>query len=125
MKLSDPAQKGSHLPLTEGIMVASQVYGDSAMWFGLLVDAKADAMIPKLADLGSPNGLGPAAISSILQKFRAEVTTWRRVVTLYPVGFSGVSMHPRCAPAYENLRTNALLVRCSGVCDGGPSCALL
>lgn len=81
------------------------------MWFGLLDDAKADAMITQLADLDHQTDWGMRIISEHSPKFSAGGYHFGAVWPLF-TGWASVGeyRYHRALPAYENLRTNALLV---------------
>ena len=81
------------------------------MWFGLLDDAKADAMITQLADLDQQTDWGMRIISEHSPKFSGGGYHYGSVWPLF-TGWAAVGeyRYHRALPAYENLRANALLV---------------
>lgn len=80
------------------------------MWFGLLDDAKADAMITELADLDQQTDWGMRIISDHSPKFSGGGYHYGSVWPLF-TGWAAVGeyRYHRALPAYENLRANALL----------------
>jgi glycogen debranching enzyme len=80
------------------------------MWFGLLDDAKADAMITQLADLDHQTDWGMRIISEHSPKFSGGGYHYGSVWPLF-TGWAAVGeyRYHRALPAYENLRANALL----------------
>jgi len=80
------------------------------MWFGLLDDAKADAMITQLADLDQQTDWGMRIISDHSPKFSGGGYHYGSVWPLF-TGWAAVGeyRYHRAHPAYENLRANALL----------------
>lgn len=80
------------------------------MWFGLLDEAKADAMITELADLDQQADWGMRIISDHSPKFSGGGYHFGSVWPLF-TGWASVGeyRYHRAFPAYENLRANALL----------------
>src|SRR6266851_3916384 len=80
------------------------------MWFGLLDEAKADAMITQLADLDHQTDWGMRIISEHSPKFSGGGYHFGSVWPLF-TGWATVGeyRYHRAAPAYSNLRANALL----------------
>jgi len=80
------------------------------MWFGLLDDTKADAMITQLADLDQQTDWGMRIISDHSPKFSGAGYHYGSVWPLF-TGWAAVGeyRYHRAHPAYENLRANALL----------------
>ena len=80
------------------------------MWFGLLDDAKAGAMITQLADLDHQTDWGMRIISEHSPKFSGGGYHFGSVWPLF-TGWASVGeyRYHRALPAYENLRANALL----------------
>ena len=80
------------------------------MWFGLLDEAKADAMITQLADLDQQTDWGMRIISDRSPKFSGGGYHFGSVWPLF-TGWAAVGeyRYHRALPAYENLRANALL----------------
>ena len=80
------------------------------MWFGLLDDAKADAMIAQLADLDQQTDWGMRIISDRSPRFSGGGYHYGSVWPLF-TGWAAVGeyRYHRAHPAYENLRANALL----------------
>ena len=80
------------------------------MWFGLLDEAKADAMITQLADLGHQTDWGMRIISEHSSKFSGGGYHFGSVWPLF-TGWAAVGeyRYHRAFPAYANLRANALL----------------
>jgi glycogen debranching enzyme len=80
------------------------------MWFGLLDDTKADAMITQLADLDHQTDWGMRIISEHSPKFSGGGYHYGSVWPLF-TGWAAVGeyRYHRAFPAYENLRANALL----------------
>jgi glycogen debranching enzyme len=80
------------------------------MWFGLLDEAKADAMITELADLDQQADWGMRIISDRSPKFSGGGYHFGSVWPLF-TGWASVGeyRYHRAFPAYENLRANALL----------------
>src|SRR5689334_6771259 len=80
------------------------------MWFGLLDEAKADAMITQLADLDQQTDWGMRIISDHSPKFSGGGYHYGSVWPLF-TGWAAVGeyRYHRAHPAYENLRANALL----------------
>jgi glycogen debranching enzyme len=80
------------------------------MWFGLLDEAKADAMITQLADLDQQTDWGMRIISGHSAKFSGGGYHYGSVWPLF-TGWAAVGeyRYHRAASAYANLRANALL----------------
>ncbi|HEX8879798.1 MAG TPA: hypothetical protein VF749_07205, partial [Candidatus Acidoferrum sp.] len=80
------------------------------MWFGLLDEGKADAMITELADLDQQTDWGMRIISDHSPKFSGGGYHFGSVWPLF-TGWASVGeyRYHRAFPAYENLRANALL----------------
>src|SRR5215472_15081471 len=80
------------------------------MWFGLLDEAKADAMITQLADLDQQTDWGMRIISDRSPKFSGGGYHYGSVWPLF-TGWAAVGeyRYHRAQSAYENLRANALL----------------
>jgi glycogen debranching enzyme len=80
------------------------------MWFGLLDETKADAMIAQLADLDHQTDWGMRIISEHSPKFSGGGYHYGSVWPLF-TGWAAVGeyRYHRAFPAYENLRANALL----------------
>ncbi|MBI3405692.1 MAG: hypothetical protein HY046_09580 [Acidobacteria bacterium] len=80
------------------------------MWFGLLDEAKADAMITQLADLDHQTDWGMRIISEHSPKFSGGGYHYGSVWPLF-TGWAAVGeyRYHRAFAAYENLRSNALL----------------
>jgi glycogen debranching enzyme len=80
------------------------------MWFGLLDEAKADAMITQLADLDQQTDWGMRIISERSPKFSGGGYHFGSVWPLF-TGWAAVGeyRYHRAFPAYANLRANALL----------------
>jgi glycogen debranching enzyme len=80
------------------------------MWFGLLDEAKADAMITQLTDLDQQTDWGMRIISDHSPKFSGGGYHYGSVWPLF-TGWASVGeyRYHRALPAYENLRANALL----------------
>lgn len=80
------------------------------MWFGLLDDPKADAMIAQLADLDHQTDWGMRIISERSPKFSGGGYHYGSVWPLF-TGWASVGeyRYHRALPAYLNLRANALL----------------
>lgn len=80
------------------------------MWFGLLDDPKADAMITQLADLDQQTDWGMRIISDHSPKFSGGGYHYGSVWPLF-TGWAAVGeyRYHRAHSAYENLRANALL----------------
>jgi len=80
------------------------------MWFGLLDEAKADAMITQLADLDHQTDWGMRIISEHSPRFSGGGYHYGSVWPLF-TGWAGVGeyRYHRAASAYGNLRANALL----------------
>jgi len=80
------------------------------MWFGLLDEGKADSMITQLADLDQQTDWGMRIISGHSPKFSGGGYHFGSVWPLF-TGWAAVGeyRYHRVLPAYENLRTNALL----------------
>src|SRR5689334_6930618 len=80
------------------------------MWFGLLDEAKADAMITQLADLDQQTDWGMRIISDHSPKFSGGGYHYGSVWPLF-TGWASVGeyRYHQEFPAYENLRANALL----------------
>ncbi|HEY6946848.1 MAG TPA: hypothetical protein VI431_17045, partial [Candidatus Acidoferrum sp.] len=80
------------------------------MWFGLLDDAKADAMITQLADLDQQTDWGMRIISDHSPTFSGGGYHYGSVWPLF-TGWAAVGeyRYHRAHSAYENLRANALL----------------
>lgn len=80
------------------------------MWFGLLDEGKADAMITELADLDQQADWGMRIISDHAPKFSGGGYHFGSVWPLF-TGWASVGeyRYHRAFPAYENLRANALL----------------
>src|SRR5579864_302514 len=80
------------------------------MWFGLLDEPRADAMITQLADLDQQTDWGMRIISEHSPKFSGGGYHYGSVWPLF-TGWASVGeyRYHRALPAYENLRTNALL----------------
>ena len=80
------------------------------MWFGLLDEAKADAMISQLAGLDHQTDWGMRIISEHSPKFSGGGYHYGSVWPLF-TGWAAVGeyRYHRSFPAYANLRANALL----------------
>ena len=80
------------------------------MWFGLLDEAKADAMITQLADLDHQTDWGMRIISEHSPKFSGGGYHFGSVWPLF-TGWAAVGeyRYHRASPGYANLRANALL----------------
>jgi glycogen debranching enzyme len=80
------------------------------MWFGLLDEAKADAMTTELADLDHHTDWGMRIISEHSPKFSGGGYHFGSVWPLF-TGWAAVGeyRYHRAYPAYNNLRANALL----------------
>src|SRR5467141_18523 len=80
------------------------------MWFGLLDEAKADAMITQLADLDHQTDWGMRIISEHSPKFSGGGYHFGSVWPLF-TGWAAVGeyRYHRAVPAYANLRADALL----------------
>jgi hypothetical protein len=80
------------------------------MWFGLLDEAKADAMITQLADLDHQTDWGMRIISEHSPKFSGGGYHYGSVWPLF-TGWAaaGEYRYHRSFPAYANFRANALL----------------
>jgi hypothetical protein len=80
------------------------------MWFGLLDERKADAMITQLADLDQQTDWGMRIISDHSPKFSGGGYHYGSVWPLF-TGWAAVGeyRYHRAHPAYDNLRANALL----------------
>ncbi len=80
------------------------------MWFGLLDEAKADAMITQLADLDHQTDWGMRIISEHSPKFSGGGYHFGSVWPLF-TGWAaaGEYRYHRSFPAYANFRANALL----------------
>jgi glycogen debranching enzyme len=80
------------------------------MWFGLLDEARADAMITQLADLDHQTDWGMRIISARSSKFSGGGYHFGSVWPLF-TGWAAVGeyRYHRAFPAYANLRANALL----------------
>jgi glycogen debranching enzyme len=80
------------------------------MWFGLLDEAKSDAMITQLADLDQQTDWGMRIISEHSPKFSGGGYHFGSVWPLF-TGWAAVGeyRYHRSFPAYANLRANALL----------------
>src|SRR5437879_5587596 len=80
------------------------------MWFGLLDEAKADAMISELAGPDHQTDWGMRIISDHSPKFSGGGYHYGSVWPLF-TGWAAVGeyRYHRAFPAYENLRANALL----------------
>jgi glycogen debranching enzyme len=80
------------------------------MWFGLLDEPKADAMIAELADLDHQTDWGMRIISEHSPKFSGGGYHFGSVWPLF-TGWAAVGeyRYHRAFPAYANLRANALL----------------
>ena len=80
------------------------------MWFGLLDEAKADAMISELAGPDHQTDWGMRIISDQSPKFSGGGYHYGSVWPLF-TGWASVGeyRYHRALPAYENLRANALL----------------
>src|SRR6266478_604215 len=80
------------------------------MWFGLLDEAKADAMITQLAGLDQQTDWGMRIISEHSPKFSGGGYHFGSVWPLF-TGWAAVGeyRYHRSFPAYANLRANALL----------------
>jgi len=80
------------------------------MWFGLLDEAKADAMITQLADLDHQTDWGMRIISEHSPRFSGGGYHFGSVWPLF-TGWaaSGEYRYHRSFPAYANFRANALL----------------
>ena len=80
------------------------------MWFGLLDEAKADAMITQLSDLDQQTDWGMRIISEHSPKFSGGGYHYGSVWPLF-TGWAAVGeyRYHRSFPAYANLRANALL----------------
>ena len=81
-----------------------------AMWFGLLDEPKADAMITQLAELDQQTDWGMRILSAHSPKFSGGGYHYGSVWPLF-TGWAAVGeyRYHRAYPAYENLRANALL----------------
>jgi glycogen debranching enzyme len=81
------------------------------MWFGVLDDAKANSTITQLAGLDHQTDWGMRIISSASPKFSGQGYHFGSVWPLF-TGWASVGeyRYHREHPAYENLRSNALLV---------------
>ena len=79
------------------------------MWFGLLDEPKADAMISQLADLDQQTDWGMRIISDHSPKFSGGGYHFGSVWPLF-TGWAAVGeyRYHRALPAYESLRANAL-----------------
>ena len=80
------------------------------MWFGLLDEAKTDAMITELGDLDHQTDWGMRIISEHSPKFSGGGYHYGSVWPLF-TGWAAVGeyRYHRAFPAYANLRANALL----------------
>jgi glycogen debranching enzyme len=80
------------------------------MWFGLLDEAKADAMITQLADVDHQTDWGMRIISEHSPKFSGGGYHFGSVWPLF-TGWAAVGeyRYHRAYPAYNNLRADALL----------------
>lgn len=80
------------------------------MWFGLLEDPKAEAMITQLDDLDQQSDWGMRIISDHSPKFSGGGYHYGSVWPLF-TGWAAVGeyRYHRASSAYENLRANALL----------------
>ena len=80
------------------------------MWFGLLDEAKADAMITQIAGMDHQTDWGMRIISERSPKFSGGGYHFGSVWPLF-TGWAAVGeyRYHRAAPAYSNLRANALL----------------
>ena len=80
------------------------------MWFGLLDEGKAEAMITELADLDQQADWGMRILSDHSGKFSGGGYHFGSVWPLF-TGWASVGeyRYHRAFPAYENLRANALL----------------
>jgi len=80
------------------------------MWFGLLDETKADAMITQLADLDHQTDWGMRIISGDSPKFSGGGYHYGSVWPLF-TGWASVAeyRYHQEFPAYQNLRANALL----------------
>lgn len=80
------------------------------MWFGLLDETKADAMITQLADLDQQTDWGMRIISDHSPKYSGGGYHYGSVWPLF-TGWAAVGeyRYHRAHPAFENLRANALL----------------
>src|SRR4029077_8946460 len=80
------------------------------MWFGLLDEGKADAMIAQLADFDHQTDWGMRIISEHSAKFSGGGYHFGSVWPLF-TGWASVGeyRYHRALPAYENFRANALL----------------
>jgi glycogen debranching enzyme len=80
------------------------------MWFGLLDEAKADAMITQIADLDQQTDWGMRIVSEHSPKFSGGGYHYGSVWPLF-TGWATVGeyRYHRAFPAYANLRANALL----------------
>ncbi len=80
------------------------------MWFGLLDEGKAEAMITELSDLDEQADWGMRIISDRSPKFSGGGYHFGSVWPLF-TGWASVGeyRYHRAFPAYENLRANALL----------------
>jgi glycogen debranching enzyme len=80
------------------------------MWFGLLDEAKTDAMITQLADLDHQTDWGMRIISEHSPRFSGGGYHYGSVWPLF-TGWAAVGeyRYHRAFPAYANLRANALL----------------
>jgi glycogen debranching enzyme len=80
------------------------------MWFGLLDETRADAMITQLADMDQQTDWGMRIISERSPKFSGGGYHYGSVWPLF-TGWASVGeyRYHRAVPAYENLRSNALL----------------
>src|SRR5260370_28658379 len=80
------------------------------MWFGLLDEAKADAMISHLAGLDHQTDWGMRIISEHSPKFSGGGYHYGSVWPLFTcLAALGEYRYHRSFPAYANLRANALL----------------
>jgi len=80
------------------------------MWFGLLDEGKADAMISQLADFDQETDWGMRIISAKSPKFSGGGYHYGAVWPLFTGWASaGEYRYHRAAPGYANLRANALL----------------
>jgi glycogen debranching enzyme len=80
------------------------------MWFGLLDEKKAEAMIPQLADSDQQSDWGMRIISERATRFSGGGYHYGSVWPLF-TGWASVGeyRYHQALPAYENLRANALL----------------
>ena len=80
------------------------------MWFGLLDETKADAMITQLADVDHQTDWGMRIISGRSAKYSGGGYHYGSVWPLF-TGWASVGeyRYHRALPAYDNLRANALL----------------